>query len=167
MGLKPTKFYSPGYNRLVDIIAYRSMSLLMPMAYHTFLLINGLPLRGSSLVLVHPTLNLFTHQFTVNFFFTFCVLYTHHILVWISPSETFSNIKNRITLLRSSLDTACRCRCHCYFSHHHVIFNRSLQNFACALGIPSVICTRSFDVTVLPHAENGWAMQHFWRAPRR
>ncbi len=60
------------------------------------LLSSGLPLWDSSFILVFLTLNLCTHRFTVNFVITFCALYTAHILVWISPLETFSSIKNQI-----------------------------------------------------------------------
>ncbi len=59
-----------------------------------------------------------------------------------------------------------RCHCHCCFSRHCVILNPLLRNLARVLGIHSVIRAHSFNVTVLPHAENGWAMQNFWSTPR-
>ncbi len=47
-----------------------------------------------------------THPFTVDFLIIFYAPYTTHMLVQISLSETFSKVKNRVTLPRSSLGTA-------------------------------------------------------------
>ncbi len=62
------------------------------------LLFDSLQLRGSWFLLICPTLNLFTHWFTVDFVITFCAPYTVRILKWISLRETFSSVKNWITL---------------------------------------------------------------------
>ncbi len=43
-------------------------------------------------------LNLPTHRFTVDFVMTFCTPYITHILICISQPETFSGVKNQITL---------------------------------------------------------------------
>ncbi len=70
----------------------------MLMAYQTgSFFFNSLLLRGSMLVLIHPTLNLYTHRFTVDSVIKFSVLHTMHILVRISQPKTFSNVKKRIT----------------------------------------------------------------------
>ncbi len=45
------------------------------------------------------------------------------------------------------------------------VYDQLLQNFAWMLGIPPVTCAHSFGVTILSHAENGWAMQNFWSTP--
>ncbi len=45
-----------------------------------------------SFVLVHPTLNLYTHNFTVDFVITFCAPYTTHIFMWIPLPEIFSTL---------------------------------------------------------------------------
>ncbi len=140
--------------------SYRSMSFLVPAAYYTgsfFLTVYPL-----LLILVHPTLNLCMHQFTVDFVITFCASYTTHILVWISLPEAFSSIKNRITLCCSSLG-----KLSVLFFLSHVIFNWLQQNFTCTLRIHLGTCVPSFDATVLPHVEKSWAMQNFWCTPCR
>ncbi len=111
--IKKTLF-SGLYNLLFVIIANLakhlscySMSLLMPGAYHTvYFFSNSLSLWGSLLVLIHLSLYLCIHQFTVDFVITFYVPYTANIFVWISQSKTFSIIKNQITLCCSSSSTA-------------------------------------------------------------
>ncbi len=164
MDLEPKKLYFPGYNLLFDIIAIPSEVFFKSIdefvnacsILHWVLLFSGLSLWGLSFPLVHPTLNLCTHWLTVDFVITFYTLFTTYILAWISLFETFSCFEklNNTSLL--VLGHSRWCHCHCYFSHHHVIFNQLLQNFACA---------RNFGTTVSSHVENGWATQNFWNTP--
>ncbi len=82
--------------------------------------------------------------------------------MWILQSITVFNIKKRNNTLLLVLVHSICCHHHHYFSHHHVIFNQLQQNFACALGIPSVTCICSFGAPVLRHVKNGCATQNFW-----
>ncbi len=75
MDLKPKKFCSPGYNLLFDIIATLSNAYFVSIAefvdacdIHDWVpFFNHLFLQVSSLLLVRSALNLYTHQFTVDF----------------------------------------------------------------------------------------------------
>ncbi len=88
MDFKPKKLYSPGFNLLFNIVAIPSNAffILIDEFVHAcgilcwVLLFNSLPLSGMSLVLIHPALNLRTHQFTVNCAITLHTSYTKHIL---------------------------------------------------------------------------------------
>ncbi len=83
MGLKPKKLYSPGYNLLFDLITISSQAFFVSINEFVdaspipcwAILFNGLLLQGLSLILVCPTLSLYTHQFTVDFD---NILYTIH-----------------------------------------------------------------------------------------
>ncbi len=77
-----------------------------------------------------------------------------------------SLVKKTNNTLLLVLGLRCRCHCHRYFSCHILIFNWLLQNFRSVLRMLSVTCTHSFGTAVLPHVENGWMMQNFWRTPR-
>ncbi len=86
--------------------------------------------------------------------------------MWISQYETFCSIKNWTTLRCSSFGTTASVIAIIIFLIN-TIFNQLTQNFTFALGLPSgtCTCTCSFGATVLPHVENGWAMQNFWSTP--
>ncbi len=107
------KLYSLSYHLFFDIITVPSKAIFVSIDEFVdacgiprqVLLFDSLPLRISLLVLVCPTLNLCTVQLAADFVITFCTQYTVRILVWISLLETFSSIKNQITLRCSSLDT--------------------------------------------------------------
>ncbi len=121
----------------------------MPVAYNTgSFFSNSLLLQDLLLVLVHPTLNLRTHRFTLDFVITFCAPYTTRILTQISLLETFSIIKNQITLHCLSLDTPASVTA-------IVIFLVINCCFICVLAIPSVTYACSFSTTKSPHMENG------------
>ncbi len=102
MDLKSKKLYSPGYNLRFDITAIPIETFFISIDEFVdacgiplqFLLFDSPLLRGSTLVLIHPALNLCTHRFTVDFVMTLCVPYTMHILTCFSLPETFSSIKN-------------------------------------------------------------------------
>ncbi len=77
----PKKLYFPG----VDIVAIPSREFFISIdefvdAYSIphRVLFDGVPLRGLSFIFIRPTLNLYSHQFTVDFVITFCALYTAH-----------------------------------------------------------------------------------------
>ncbi len=98
MGLKPK-------NLLFNIITSYDAFLVLIDKFveacgipHWILLFNVLPFWDSSLILFCSTLNLYMYRFTVDFVITFCIPYTTQILVLISQPETFSSIKNWITL---------------------------------------------------------------------
>ncbi len=61
------------------------------------LLFDSLPLPGLMFAFIRPTLNLCTHQFTVDFVIIFCIPYIMHILVWISLPKTYFSVKNWTT----------------------------------------------------------------------
>ncbi len=112
MHLKPKKkLYSPVYNLLYTIIAIPSEALFVWInefisdcnVLCRVLLFDGLLLRSLMLIFICSTLNLCTLQFTVDFLITFCSPYTAHIPARNSLPETFSSIKDRITLRCSSL----------------------------------------------------------------
>ncbi len=119
--------------------SYRSMSLLMHVTYYRLLLFVGISLQNSSLIPICPALNLCTHRFTVDFVITFCTLYTALILalilVWISPLEIFSGVKNWITRVTA-------------------IVNQLQRNFTFVLGIPSVR---------YKHTVSAQLCYHMWR----
>ncbi len=111
-GLQTKKLILQVINLLFDIISIPSKALFISIDEPVDVWSkpwpssHGLPLRGSSTILVRPTSNLCTQRFTVNFVNILRTTHYAHSCVNFINRETFPSIKNQITLQCLSISTA-------------------------------------------------------------